>query len=149
MFINAAHQKGVEYLFQSNWAEALIHFDLARTHNPEANEILVDQGFALTFLGEKERALTDFSTLIDWQPENAQHWWKRSFCYAYFLETEKAKADFEKAIRLDPLLEEKKKTPFAYRLEEIKMWQNWENTFDSVDKFNQFMHYIQHQSKTK
>jgi serine/threonine protein kinase len=71
---------------------------------PELEAVeLVNRGLSFHRLGQPERALTDYTTVIDLNPEDADAYLNRGNAYRALRQLERAIADFRRFIELAPL----------------------------------------------
>ena len=101
MFINQAHQQGMEFLRASDLDRALSLLNQALEQHPNHPDILSDRGVIFIHLKNKDAALADFDLSLELQPEYGYRYSSRAYCKEFFGDLDGAILDYEQAVLLD------------------------------------------------
>jgi Tfp pilus assembly protein PilF len=101
MFINQAHQQGMEFLRASDLDRALSLLNQALEQDPNHPDILSDRGVIFIHLKNKDAALADFDLSLELQPEYGYRYSSRAYCKEFFGDLDGAILDYEQAVLLD------------------------------------------------
>lgn len=97
-FISCARVK--KYFLNSEWNDALYHFDKAIEKDYEKDDIFEFRGICLQSLGYEYDAIEDFNKAIQFSPNNCNLYYFRALCKEVILDYEGEIEDIEKAIEL-------------------------------------------------
>lgn len=101
MYINEAHQHGIELLRAGKLQEALSMLHQALKENPSHPDILSDRGVVYIHLKQEKEALDDFNLSLELQPDYSYRYSSRAYAKSVFNDIDGAIADYEKAVELD------------------------------------------------
>lgn len=68
-----------------------------------------NRAFCLVMLGDYERALADYTCILDADPENVHALLNRGICLEKLGRTDESRRDFERLLEIDPSNEEARK----------------------------------------
>ena len=87
---------------EQRWDERVILLNKAITLKADYVDAYISRGSTYTALGEYERALKDYDTAIELDPQDAAIYASRAYTYTALGEYERALKDHDTAIELDP-----------------------------------------------
>ncbi|MBF2709024.1 tetratricopeptide repeat protein [Flavobacterium soyangense] len=92
--------RGEKYFFNSEWNDALYHFDKAIEKDYKKDDIFELRGMCLQALGYDYDAIEDFNKAIIFSPNNCNLYYNRALSKEVILDYEGEIKDIEKAIEL-------------------------------------------------
>ncbi|MDR0600900.1 MAG: tetratricopeptide repeat protein [Treponema sp.] len=96
------YDQGWEFIRKNDYAAAIETFNTALAEAPDSYIILEARGGAYQHIGEKEKALADYTRMIELAPKFPDGWNCRGNLYRNLGEYDKAIADFTQCIPMSP-----------------------------------------------
>lgn len=101
--IDALHARGQVYMVRRDLTAALLDFDLCVNLNPDDMLAYNGRGSVHFLQGKYKEAVADYTKAMSLKPtKDARTLAQRGYAYAGLGDSEKAGADFEEALKLDP-----------------------------------------------